>query len=88
MIGTVVFSKAGKDKGSLMVVVAEEKKVCFVCDGKKRKLDSPKRKNPRHLCFTDKKISEDKIITNRLIRCELLKCGETVKGGKQCQNQI
>lgn len=73
MIGTIVYSKAGKDKGSLMVVVEEENGFYFVCEGKKRKLESPKRKNPRHLCFTDKKISEDKIKTNRSIRRELKK---------------
>ena len=45
----VVVSLRGKDKGRLGVVVGTDDRFVYVCDGKKHRLDKPKRKNPRHL---------------------------------------
>lgn len=46
--GEVVFSAAGHDKGSFYAVVgAGEDGSPLIADGKRRKLVSPKRKNPK-----------------------------------------
>ncbi|MCL2105963.1 MAG: KOW domain-containing RNA-binding protein [Oscillospiraceae bacterium] len=48
-IGTVAVSTAGRDKGYLLCVVGRDGKAVLVCDGKERRLERPKRKNPRHI---------------------------------------
>jgi large subunit ribosomal protein L14e len=49
-LGTVVLSKAGRDKGRYFVIVgiADEQYV-LLCDGDLRKLQSPKRKKVKHI---------------------------------------
>jgi ribosomal protein L14E/L6E/L27E len=49
MRGTVVFSKAGRDKGGAMVVLAAEENFLTLADGKRRTLASPKRKKVKHV---------------------------------------
>ncbi|MTI80758.1 MAG: hypothetical protein FH758_07735 [Firmicutes bacterium] len=49
-IGQLVCSIAGRDKGSLYVVVKmAEKNNVWVADGRKRKVEKPKKKNSKHL---------------------------------------
>ncbi len=50
--GRVVKSKAGKDKDQFYIVVDYKDNRAYVCDGKYRKLKSPKPKNPIHLAAT------------------------------------
>ena len=58
--GTVVRSVAGRDAGSFLAVVAFDGADVYVCDGKARPLERPKRKNPRHIrptrCVLDETI--------------------------------
>lgn len=64
--GLVVKALAGRDKGGYYVVVGVEGRYAAIADGKRRKLEAPKRKNIRHLqrtncridmkCVTDKKL--------------------------------
>lgn len=69
-IGSVVRAKAGRDKDGLFVVTAMEKNCCFIADGKSRKLDSPKRKNLKHLAPTNSMI-DIKDITDKKLRTTL-----------------
>lgn len=50
-----MISKAGKDKGKWYVVIGYdvENERVLVCDGEKRKIEKPKRKNLIHLQFTN-----------------------------------
>ena len=48
-LGNVVISSAGHDCGRFMVVVGADDGFVFVADGKERKLDSPKKKNIKHV---------------------------------------
>ena len=68
MIGQIVCSKAGRDKGYFMVVVKENDGVVFVCDGKERPLSRPKKKNPKHLALTNTVLSEDSYSTDKSLR--------------------
>lgn len=54
--GMVVISKAGRDSGKVMLVMAAENDFAFVADGKERKVEKPKKKNMKHLRFTRFKI--------------------------------
>lgn len=71
MIGRIVCSKAGRDKGYFMVVVEREGKFLLVADGKERPLERPKRKSQKHLCFTNSVLSEPEYKTNKSLRKSL-----------------
>ena len=58
-IGTVVKSLAGRDKERHSVVVALENEYVFIADGKMRKLETPKRKNKKHIWPTGHLIQMD-----------------------------
>ena len=49
MIGQFVTSKAGHDKGTLYVVMAVEGDFVYLCDGKLKKPENPKRKRLKHI---------------------------------------
>ena len=48
-IGGLAKSRAGHDKDELYVVVGQDERYAYVCDGRYHPLDKPKRKNPKHL---------------------------------------
>ena len=49
-VGRLVLSTAGRDAGTLYVVVGHQGPgTVLVADGRRRTTDQPKRKNPRHL---------------------------------------
>lgn len=50
--GLIVKASAGRDCGKFFVILRTEDSYCFIADGKSRKLESPKRKNSKHLIFT------------------------------------
>jgi len=68
--GMVVFSRAGRDSGKPMAVVDTKDGFVYVCDGKERPLENPKKKNPKHLAGTNKTIEVENI-TNRKLRTVL-----------------
>ena len=67
-IGSVVRSEAGRDKYKLMVVVGTDSGMLLLCDGKERKLESPKRKNPRHAAQTEIVLKDSDMATNRSLK--------------------
>ncbi len=68
MIGRVVCSKSGRDKGYFMVVVKEDNDFLYVCDGKERPLERPKRKNVKHLSLTNTVFCENEFKTNKSLK--------------------
>ena len=68
MVGRIVCSKSGRDKGYLLVVVKEEDGFLFVCDGKERPLSRPKRKNPKHLALTNTVLGISSYSTDKSLR--------------------
>ena len=71
--GLVVKSLAGHDKGELAVIAGFENEKVLVCDGKHRKLEKPKCKNPKHLEATDRFLDKDSMATNKMLRKTLNK---------------
>ena len=69
--GLVVRSMAGHDKGGFFVVLSSDAQYAVLCDGKRRSLENPKRKNIKHLAVTKTVLTNDSIQTNREIRCAL-----------------
>ena len=73
--GQIVYSKAGRDKGLVFVVLdVLDNRYVVIADGKLRKIESPKKKKIKHIIMTDTishdiidKLNENKI-SNSYIR--------------------
>ncbi|MCC8023212.1 MAG: KOW domain-containing RNA-binding protein, partial [Clostridiales bacterium] len=64
----LVVSTAGRAKGYLMAVVRTEGRYVYVCDGRERPLERPKRKNRLHLQPTRYRIDLESVAGNRALR--------------------
>lgn len=64
--GRVVISSAGHDSGRRMVVTGADGGYVFVADGKERRLDSPKKKNIKHVRATSVSIELEGMTDKRL----------------------
>lgn len=74
--GEVVFSAAGHDQGSFYAIVAVGEDGCpLIADGRRRKLQSPKRKNPKHLRPTKKRVEPKDMGSDRALRRALAALG-------------
>lgn len=69
--GSVVLATAGRDAGGLYVVLERTEKECLLADGRKRRLDTPKRKNLRHVHLTALRLGPEQYATDRRLRCAL-----------------
>lgn len=67
-IGTVVISSAGHDGGGWFVVAGADGGYVYIADGKERKLDSPKKKNIRHVRATKSRIELSRLTDKGLRR--------------------
>ncbi len=65
--GSVVKSTAGHDSGRYFVVIRCEKSFVYISDGKERKLETPKKKNIKHIAKTDS-VVELLELTNKKLR--------------------
>ncbi len=74
----VVLSLAGRDKGQLLAVVQEDDRGVWLADGKRRPLERPKCKNPRHLRPLNIEIGQKAMTTNRALRRALRECAQTI----------
>ena len=75
LIGDIVLSGAGRDKGKNFVVVSVDGICAQICDGDLRKADKPKKKKQRHLKKTSghsdyiaEKLMTDGKVTNTELR--------------------
>ena len=82
-IADVVYAVAGRDKGKYFVVTAQEDNFVYLCDGKSRKVGSPKKKKLKHVSFTGikneflyGKLSGGGKITNKEVRYALAHFGD------------
>ena len=62
--GMLVESRAGHDKGELYIVTDMDNEFVYVCDGKIRTVDRPKKKKEKHVA---KKSGVPEIIAEKLI---------------------
>ena len=66
--GMVVKSLSGHDQARFYLVVKTDEDFVYIADGKRRKLEAPKRKNRRHLCRTTQTVEIEQITTNQQVR--------------------
>lgn len=76
-VGKIVRSSAGRDKGQYLLCVEENESFLLVCDGKRRPIERPKRKNPRHVILTDDRLPSEDAQTNRALRRSLAAYAKT-----------
>ncbi len=75
-VGSVVFSKSGRDAGSFLAVVGFQEKRVLLCDGKQRPLARPKAKNLRHISAAKTVLTEQEMATDCSLRKALAKFAE------------
>ena len=76
--GSIVCSLAGRDSGSYFIVISVDGNYAYLCDGRNRKTDKPKKKKVKHLnteCghshYITCKIEKGEQVTNAELRNEL-----------------
>ena len=77
--GTVVISKAGRDKGRMLAVLGLENDIAIVADGDLRKIERPKRKKVKHLSLTKTVFDQSVLVSNKLLRESI----EKIKSAKE-----
>ncbi len=82
--GSVVISLKGRDRGLTMCVQNVTDKGVLVCDGKERRLQKPKLKNPKHIRALESKLSEEQMLSDKSLRKALKLIPEALL----CQNRI
>jgi len=78
--GSIVFSKAGRDKGNYFIILSLDDNYAYICDGGIRKVTTPKKKKMKHLKsvehiddFISEKIKNGGKVTNREVRRSIYK---------------
>ena len=66
--GSVVRATAGRDKGGFFAVIGFDGACALLSDGRRRKLETPKKKKLIHLAPTAPVIPASSLKTNRQIR--------------------
>ena len=81
-VGSIVRSKAGRDKGDFFIVLAMEDNYVYMANGNLRKVDQPKKKKLKHLQGTEQvsefiinKLSQGNKVTNSEVRKALAQAG-------------
>lgn len=78
--GQIVRSLAGRDRGTLLVVLAVKDDGALLADGKARPLARPKFKKAKHLARTDRFLNEPSLTTDRAVIRGLRDAFQTVGG--------
>ena len=83
MVGKIVISKKGRDMGKYLAVINCDKNYVFVADGKERKLETPKRKNIKHISLTADFLNQDQLKTNKSLKKAIAVYCDTVKSKEE-----
>ena len=76
----IVLSQQGRDKGRLMMVLDTDAEYLLLADGRRRRVERPKRKKIRHVAFVANSCSQEGI---RLRRGEKLSNSEVRRALRQ-----
>ena len=89
--GNLVRSAAGRDEGGVFFVLAVQEDFLLLADGKRRRVESPKRKRVKHTVFEEEAVSPvtEKIRSNeKITNSELRKAIAAYSGGNPNQEGI
>lgn len=87
-IGEFVFASAGRDAGKCFIAVSCEGDYLYLCDGKGRKVQCPKKKKKKHVAFSgcvseeiQLLLTEHGEVTNKMVR-------SAIRGYKRQRTEI
>ncbi len=76
--GSLVYSRAGRDKGTLFVVLGRDGDCVYLADGETRRVLKPKKKKIKHINKTNKVVELDfENISDSMVR-------KAIKAGLEC----
>ena len=65
-VGMIVRAKAGREKNGFFIITSVENDMAYIADGKRRKVENPKKKKLIHLAATNSTAKD--FDTNRKVR--------------------
>ena len=83
--GSVVFSRAGRDKGRCFAVLTVEGDYALIADGSLRKAAKPKRKKLMHLRATPRKVPLENPVQDFRLRAALAEHSQKSAGETNAQ---
>ena len=89
--GNLVRSAAGRDEGEVFFVLAVQEDFLLLADGKRRRVEAPKRKRVKHTVFLEESVHpmSEKIRGNeKITNSELRKAIAAYSGGNPNQEGI
>lgn len=66
--GNIVGCSHGKEKNRLMVIICIKEDFVYICDGKRRKIQNPKKKRIKHIFETNHNLDIQQANTDKKIR--------------------
>ena len=84
----IVKSTAGRDEGDLFFVLDTQEEFLLLADGKRRRVENPKRKKCKHVAFVGEShsvVAEKIRSSEKITNSELRKALAAVSGGNQDQ---
>lgn len=84
----IVKSTAGRDEGDLFFVLDTQEEFLLLADGKRRRVESPKRKKRKHVSFVGEShsvVAEKIRSSEKITNSELRKAIAALSGGDQDQ---
>ena len=84
----IVLSLTGRDRGQLMLVVAEEGDFLLLANGRARRAENPKRKRRKHVALVGEShslVAEKIRSSEKITNSELRKAIAALRGGNQDQ---
>lgn len=97
MIGKLVQSKAGRDKGEFFFVIEQiDEQFVLIVDGKIHKVEKPKKKKLKHLVIKSfisdemcDKIKDRQNLSDKFVRGQIAKIiNDSNQGGIVCQSKM
>ena len=73
--GSIVRPTAGRNQDRFFVVVSVDENTALISDGRKRKLENPKRKKLKHLQETGHSLELPAVTTNKQLRKAITSLG-------------
>ena len=62
LIGTLVESISGRDRGEIFAVIAQNGQYLVLANGRKRRIETPKQKKSKHVSFLGVTLSDNDVL--------------------------
>ena len=83
MLGMFAVSKAGHDQGQMYVILKEEGDSVLLADGRRKTIESPKKKKKKHIQLVKTGLNED--LVNKIRNQQPIN-NEEIKAAIKCRN--